>query len=292
MPTHISLREIFEIYQFTIDGLKQQSLPGQYEAFEGTFPRDPVFVAKGLKAAFGLTIDFAFVDFHKNLKIPQERRDFLSFYEYAEPQHRATVYINTNKVFDIKADGGTVAREEPLVSEQTLRFIILKELFNAVIRAAIHRGLIQTKVYPDTIEFAAFIRAHLDWISEKFSVYAFEEDEYSPTVTVENAAELLAIMFLVDIAELYNARKALGIKPKAFWNLKGNGDIDADTEAADLKFSLFEYQKYAAGYGVKIRFIIVLIKTDFILKIVDGLKNLVDKISEILPRFEEYKDEE
>jgi hypothetical protein len=277
LPTHISLREIFEIYRFTLDGLREQSVGGEFQAFENTFPRDPLYIARGLEAAFGLKIQFAFPDFHATLDIPEERRDFLSFYEYSEPNHQITVYINTNK---------NVAGS-PIVSEQTLRFLVLKELFNAVIRAAIHRQLITTKFYPDTVEFAAFIAAHLDWISEKFSVYAFEEDEYSPTVTVENAAELLAVMFLVNIPELYRARKALGVKPKAFWKIKDNGNLLPETETADLKFSLFEYEKYADNYGVKVRFVIVLVKTDFILKIVDGLKAIVKDIKEIFSNFSE-----
>jgi hypothetical protein len=157
-----------------------------------------------------------------------------------------------------------------------------------VIRAAIHRGLIKTKFYPDTVEFAAFIAAHLDWISERFSVYAFGEDEYALTVTVENAAELLAVMFLVDLPELYRARKELNVKAKAFWNLPTNGDIAPETETADLKFSLFEYEKYAEKYAVKVRFVIVLIKTDFILKIIDGLKTIVGDLKTI---FSFWKDD-
>lgn len=275
MAAFISLREIFEIYQVALEGLREDSQPGEFDAFEKTFPRDPIYIARGLQAAFGLKISIAPVDFYANLDIPEERRDFLSFYEYAEPDHQITIFINTNKS----------PKGAPLISKQTLRFIVLKELFNAVIRAAIHRRLIKTSFYPDTVEFAAFIAAHLDWISEKFSVYAFEEDEYALTVTIENAAELLAVMFLVNIPELYFARRALGVKPKAFWKLPNGNDLPAETETADLKFSLFEYEKYAEAYAVKVRFIIVLIKTDFILKIVDGLKSIVDDIKKIFTFF-------
>jgi hypothetical protein len=88
LTSFISLGEIFEIYRHALDGLRQQALPGQFEAFEGSFPRDPIYVAKALEATFGIEIFFAPTDFYKSLEIPEERRDFLSFYEYSEPNHQ------------------------------------------------------------------------------------------------------------------------------------------------------------------------------------------------------------
>lgn len=265
----ISLGEIFGIYVDTISGISQQHLGAQFQEFESRYPRDPLMIARGLEAVYGIEISLSYSDFYKDLDdIPEERRDFLSFYEYIEP-NIVVIYINKHKI-----------NNQRLVSDQTLRFVLLKEIFNAVIR----RQLIKSgKPYPDTVEFAEFISAHLDWIGEKFSVYDFDDDEYSATVSVENAAELLALMFLVDIAELYTARKRLSVKPRKFWGIKNNTNAaDAESKAADLKFSLFEYDKYAKKYGVKIRFIVVLIKTDFILKIVDGIKKIVSDIKSIL----------
>lgn len=266
----ILLKEIFEIYIQTLEGLKQQHPTGKFDEFERTYPRDPLFIATGLEAVYGIEISVAFVDFYKDLDdIPPDQRDFISFYEYVDP-NQVVVYINKHK---IEGEAGS------LVSKQTARFVLLKEIFNAVIRRTL---LTKGRDYPDTVEFGEFMSAHLDWISEKFSVYDFEEDEYSATVSVENAAEVLALLFLVNISELYTARKRLGIKPKKFWKLKNNnsGD-DEETKAADIKFSLFEYDKYAKEYDIKVRFIIVLIKTDFILKIVDGIKNIVSDIKSI-----------
>jgi hypothetical protein len=273
----ISLREIFGIYRDTVSGLKQNSLPAEYDHYERTFPRDPIFIARGLEAAFGFRISFAIVDFYRNVNIPDDRKDFFSFYEY-RTDDQVKVFLNSTKLND----------GSPLISQQTLRFVVLKELFTAVIRKALIQGLVSERhpdtlppAYPDTVTFGEFISAHLDWISEKFSVYAFDDDEYSPTVSVENAAELLAIMFLIDLPALYEARRQLDIQPKGIWKLEQGGDIPHDSPEADLKFSLFDYEKHAADYGVKVRFVVVLIKTDFILKIMDGLKSIVSDIKEL-----------
>ena len=178
-----------------------------------TFPRDPFFIATGFEAAFGIRIFNSPTDFYQSVSIPNDRKDFFSYVEYHQ-NHDVTVYLNTHHT----------SPGIPLISLESARFAYLKECATAAIRAAITKGLIETSVkYPDTIEFDELSVALLDWISEKYPVYAFGSNEFAPTVTVENAAELLALMLLVDLPALYTARKSLDVKPKPVWGLAETG---------------------------------------------------------------------
>jgi hypothetical protein len=268
----ISLREIIDIFCTVLDGLKQQGRPGEFERFQTQFPRDPIFIAQGLEAAFGISIGISPVDFYDNVNIPDDRKDFFTFIEYNENDN-VTIYINKARI-----ENG----RRPLLSEESARFSFLKECCTAAIRAAITKGIIQTAAsYPDTINFEEISVALLDWIGERYPVYAFERDEFAPTVTVENAAELLAIMLLVDIPVLYRERRKMDVRPKPIWDVEDFGSINHDDPEADLKFALFEYEKYAEKYKVKVRFLIVLVRTDFIVKIVDTIIAFGRKLTDL-----------
>ena len=89
-------------------------------------------------------------------------------------------------------------------------------------------------------------------------------------------------MLLVDIPTLYKARVDLDVQPKPIWGLPVVGTIPHDDSEADIRFSLFEYEKYAEQYGIKVRFLIVLIKTDIILKIVNTLTSFGDDMKNLL----------
>jgi hypothetical protein len=269
----ISLREIIDIYCSVIEGLKQQGRPGEFEDFLVHYPRDPRFIARGLEAAFGIDIHVTPVDFYEAAQIPDDRKDFFSFVEYNE-DHSITVYLNTSR----QSDGS------PLLSRESARFAFLKECCTAAIRAAITKGLVQTAaVYPDTVQYQDVSVALLDWISERYPVYAFEDNEFAPTVTVENAAELLAIMLLVDISALYGARLEMGVRPKPIWGLPDVGEIEHDSSEAGSLFASFEYERYATEYGIKVRFLIVLVRTDFILKIVYTIQAFGRRLAPIFP---------
>jgi hypothetical protein len=258
----ILFRDVFEIYRDTLEGIKQQTLAPEFFAAFETFPRDHVVIARGVEAAFGFKINTYFCDFYEGTDVPYDKRDFFSFYEYSPPNEIA-IYLNSNKM----SDGRN------LMSPVTVRFVFLKEVFNAVIRkSALARG----REYPDTIDFPAFYSSHLDWLVERFSIYDFGDSEYSPAVSYENAAELLALMFLVDIGELYDARRSLYIRAKDVWQIE-NGMIGSPptSDTANMRFAQFPYQQFATRFGVSFRHILLFVKTDFILKIIDGFKQII-----------------
>ncbi|MGJ8531690.1 MAG: hypothetical protein ACSHYC_05865 [Alphaproteobacteria bacterium] len=268
--TSMTLRDVLEIYRDTIDGIKQQSLQGQFQDTVKEVPRDPVLIALGLEAAFGLKINIRICDFYKNFPdLSAHQKDLFSFYEYLEGGN-VNVYIN----------GNMLPEGKPLLSEIQLRFVLLKEVFTGVLRKSARA---KNKFFPDTIDDVAFSSSLLDWIVEKFSIYDFGEDEYAPTVSVENAAELLALMFSVDLGELYNARKALHIKPKEFWEI-GNGfeETHRNDPKAEKELATFTYERYAQKYAVGTRTVAILVKSDLILKIVDILRSIVINLDDYL----------
>jgi hypothetical protein len=266
----ISLSQVFEIYRDTIDGIKQQTLAAEFAEAMRSYPRDYVVVARGIEAAFGFEVEFYFPDFYRERNIPDGRKDFFSFYEYAY-QNKISIYLNTHKFEDGR----------PLLPSAARRFVVLKEIFNAVVRKA---SLARDLKYPDTVEFASFYSALLDWCVEPFSVYDFGDAGYSPTVSFENAAELLALMFTMDIGELYNARRALRVPPKEVWDIQ-NGSRRPSAPAVDnpeLQFALFNYRDFAEKYGLSVRHVVLFVKTDFILKVVDGLKQVVPDVRDYI----------
>ncbi|MCB1536273.1 MAG: hypothetical protein KDJ44_16540 [Rhodoblastus sp.] len=264
---NISLREIVEIYRDVVDGARQQTLPGELEAAMESAPRDPIKIARGIEAAFGFQINIKIDNFYESTPDTTDRqKDLCSFYIYRDA-HVIDIFLNKSRL----------QNGSPLLSEKEVRFVLLKEILTAVLR----KIFISTgHDYPDTNEIAPMSAYLLDYASEPFSMYDFDDGEYAKTVKIENAAELLAWMFLVDIGELYNARRDLHIKPKDFWGI-GNGipDLQHDDRHAEELFAFFDYDAFAKQYDTNPRIIEVLIKTDGILKIVDSMKSAVDDLA-------------
>lgn len=250
--TTISYRDIFELYAQTIDGLKQQLLPGEYEQFLSTFPRDPIKIARGLEAVYAVKIFIKPRDFYQDIQVPDESRDLFCFHEHHE-SGEIHVFINTNVM--------EVGR--PLISRETLRFMLMKEIFIAVIRKdMIRRGL----QYPDTVDYGPFGASILDIISEKPSIYDIGGEDDSPVPSVENAAEILSLMFLIDMEEVFLSRKAL---------VEENGD---------LGFTLFDYRKLSRRYDIRVRFVSIFMKTEFINRAVEGLRSLIADFRKLFPK--------
>ena len=275
----LTLKQIFEIYRATFDGAKQQLFQGEFTKLQTEFPRDPVHVAKGVGAALGLKIHFKVLDFYKDTEIPFERRDFFSFYQFG-PGSNVRIFINESRMSGDESD------ETSLLSNETLRFVILKEVLTAAIRAAVQRRMFGIEVeYPDTVYFAEFMSAQLDWISERFSVLDFVTSIYAKTVKVENAAELLAAMFLVDICELFQARKSLGVQVREGWGLEPGEGNARESDAANWAFVRFPYSEFAERYEIKERYVIALVRTDFIIVIMSILDEIVADLTEIFPNY-------
>ncbi len=273
---HIQLRDVFDIFISVREGIKAQTLPGEYEEKVLSFPSDPAVITRGIEAALGIQVEIIADNFYESLDdIPPERQDLLSFYKYLTP-NIVKIYINTSHFGSIRRD----------LAQRTIRFLFLKELFNAVLR---HEFVYRLKKdYPDTTYFSMLMSGNLDLMGERFSIYDFGEEEYSPTVSFENAAELLTLLFSVDVAELYNARRAFGVPTKSFWQVKNGVRTGAPMEEwrVQQKFAYFEYEKYADRYDVETRHVILLFKTDLIIKIVDETRQLVTDIEEVFTGLE------
>jgi hypothetical protein len=260
----ISYDDIIEIYVQTIEGLKQQSLTGEFENFWTKFPRDPLFVAKGLEAVYGLRIFFKFDDFYRGISdVSDESKDLYCFHEHYD-DGKIDIYINT----------GLNVSGKPLVSKQTLRFVVLKELFIAVLRRSFAG---KGRHYPDTVEYGKFGSSILDIIVEKPSIFDIGGADDSPVPSIENAAEILSLLLLVDLEKMFILRKEITTKHPVPSPVGSNGD---------LEFTLFDYEKHSTEYNVRVRLMYVLIKTDFVIKMIEGVKSLVKDIKELFPKIE------
>ena len=114
-------------------------------------------------------------------------------------------------------------------------------------------------------------------IVEKPSIFDIGGADDSPVPSIENAAEILSLLFLVDLEKMFLVRKEITN------HSNNNGDIGGN---GDLKFTLFDYEKYSAEYHVRVRMMYILIKTDFVIKMIEGVKKLVKDIKELFPKIE------
>lgn len=229
----VSYEDIVDIYVAVFDSIRQASPPGRYEEFLNEFPRDPVAIARGIEDAFGLKISVKIVDFYLHAEdIPDERRDLFSFYQYFEDGH-IVVWVNSNVM--------EVGR--PLLSPESIRFAFAKEVFIAALRAVFTSDESKQGAYPETADFISLAQANISWIVEKPSIYDFEDGIRSPSVEIENAAEVLAIMSLTDVRHLSLYRKRFLSGPSGM--------------------STYDPGRHAELFGVKVRFLYVLLSTPF-----------------------------
>lgn len=270
----ISYDDINEIYAQTIEAMFQQNINAQAHEILRSFPVNPIEIVRCVEAVYGLTVYFKPRDFYDgNEDIPVERRDLFAFHENSPGA--VVVYLNKN----------VTAAGEPLLGNETRRFVILKEVFTSVLRHEFKR---LGRHYPDTVEFHEIVAANLDWIVEKPSIFDIGGDDDSPTVSIENAAEILALLFMVDVGRLFDARQSVLTRANEVLVKSLSGEETDDERkikekaAADIEFSLIDYEKIAEDYEVNVRFVVVLIRSEFIEKFVATMSKTYKNIRDLL----------
>lgn len=240
MRFEISVDDIADIYAQMFAGLIQQSLEGQFEANWHEFPRDPVFIAKGVAAAFGIRFRFITCDFYEDIEdIEEYRRDLFCFHEH-NSDRSVTVYVNSN----------LTGAGEALLSLETQRFATLKEVFIAALRRHFKN---KGRPYPDTMGLIDLNVSLMDWLIEKPSIFDIGGADDSPVPSIENAAEILALVSLANLPEIHGIRSGVN-------RVDGVGAKDLENEF----WSVFRYSDFAARYGLHHRHTLVLFRTTFV----------------------------
>jgi hypothetical protein len=255
----MTYEDVYRLYADVVQAILDNHVEARARDILSSFPVNPIEIARALEAVYGFKIFFKPRDFYESIEdIPPARRDVYAFHEFIPETNQVIIYVNKN----VPSPG------EPLLANGERNFVVLKELFISVIRRdMLSRGV----AYPSTVSFDELVAHGLDYMTERPSVYDIGGEDDTASVTVENAAEVLAVLFSVDIQRVYEIRLSLK-EPLPLM------DHSHEVQSVDAKFALFDYEKIARDYRVNVRFMVILIRSDVLDKLVTALSSTYEKL--------------
>lgn len=256
----ITYEDVYRLYADVVQAILDSHVEARARGILSTFPVNPIEIARALEAVYGFKIFFKPRDFYASIEdIPPARRDLYAFHEFIPDTNQVIIYVNKN----VPSPG------EPLLVNGERNFVVLKELFISVIRRdIISRGV----AYPSTMSFDEILAHSLDYMTERPSVYDIGGEDDTASVTIENAAEVLAVLFSVDIRRVHEIRLFLkDVQPSV-------DSSEEEVKSVDAKFALFDYEKIARDYRVNVRFMVILIRSDVLDKLIGALSTTYAEI--------------